>query len=147
LTFSSLWQDAVFLLGLPVRRAGNEAHMDGIEQRHTASDKSAEEALREVLDIEAQAQAIIQDAQKEARRIVNDAEARARQMTQAAQERALEASSARARQANAQAEEEARALVANAQAGIDAWALQAELQVPEVVSRVLQALTLGVAQG
>jgi vacuolar-type H+-ATPase subunit H len=147
LTFSSsFWQGAVFCFGpdRALHARYREAQMENLDQRHTSGDKSAEEALREVLAIESQAQAIIEDAQKEAKRILSDAEARARELTQAAQERALEEAAATARAAAAQAEQESRALVTKSEVEVETWALQAETRVGEAVERVLQAITLGV---
>jgi vacuolar-type H+-ATPase subunit H len=121
--------------------------MDMLVGRDSGVEAFEEDALREVLAMERQAQGIIQDAEAEAQRIVALAKQRAQEMKRSAEVETAEKEQATLRQAYEDIEQEASAIEVAADDAAKAWLATAQTCFDAAVSYVLGAVTLGELDG
>jgi len=117
--------------------------MDTLVGRGAGIEGVEEDALREVLGMERQAQGIIQDAEAEAQRIVASAKQRAAEIKRAVESETAEAEPAALERAYAEIEREARAIEAAADEDAEAWGAVAQKGLHAAVSYVVDVVTLG----
>jgi vacuolar-type H+-ATPase subunit H len=117
--------------------------MDTLVGKGAGIEEPEEDALREVLGIERQAQGILQDAEAEAQRIVASAEQRAEEIRRAAEREVAEQEPLALEQAYAQIEQEAHAIELAAEKDARQWAAVARACLDAAVSYVLDIVTLG----
>lgn len=117
--------------------------MDTLVGKGAGVEGFEEDALREVLVMERQAQGIIQDAEAEAQRIVAVAKQRAQEMKRSAELEAAEKEQAALRQAYEEIEQQARAIDVEAEQNAQDWVSTAEACFEAAVAYALDAVTLG----
>jgi vacuolar-type H+-ATPase subunit H len=121
--------------------------MDTLVGRGGGVEAFEEDALREVLAMERQAQGIIQDAEGEAQRIVALAKQQAHELKRSAELEIAEREHVALRQAYEDIEKEASAIEVAADDDAKAWLATAQTRFDAAFSYVLGAVTLGELDG
>ena len=116
--------------------------MDRRSGKRVRTERFEEDALREILTIERQAQGIISDAEAEAQRIVITAQQRVRELKAKAEAEAEGHAEAALGQATSEMEQEARAIQEQAEQDVRLWLREAEKHYSEALAYILDVITL-----
>ena len=116
--------------------------MDRRSGKRVRTERFEEDALREILTIERQAQGIISDAEAEAQRIVITAQQRVRELKAKAEAEAEGHAEAALGQATSEMEQEARAIQEQAEQDVRLWLREAEKHYGEALAYILDVITL-----
>ncbi|MHB1295567.1 MAG: hypothetical protein ACYC4R_11290 [Anaerolineae bacterium] len=111
--------------------------------KRNRSEGFEEDALREVLAVEARAEGIVRDAQAEGQRIVASAKQKAQEIRSAAEAQAQADAEAGLRNALAEIEQQTKEIDEQSQREAERWLQTAESHFDHALSYLLDVITLG----